>query len=236
MLSHDIRNPLGVILGYVDLLLETVQEDAHEERGMLERLKRSALIVHSLVINYLTCSQLEAGQITLAKRPTPINQVLRLVGQQHEAEARRRHLTLEVYGGEQLPPVEADPLALERVFANLLHNALKFTPELGRVTVRAERQDAVVVVTIADTGPGIAPEELPLLFEKYRRSATATHRDGVGLGLFIVKELVEAHDGRIEVASALGAGTAFSVFLPVASTACATACAQGERAASSLAG
>ena len=112
-----------------------------------------------------------------------------------------------------------DSTTLERVFANLVHNALKFTPETGRVVVSARPQSAgaeEVLVEVRDTGPGIAPEELPFLFEKYRRAAATRKQEGTGLGLFIVKTLVEAQGGRIEVESRLGSGTCFRVLLPAA--------------------
>jgi len=112
--------------------------------------------------------------------------------------------------------IAGDPLALERVFANLMDNALRFTPELGRVRVSSAWRNSEVVVAVADTGPGVAPEEIPGLFEKYQRAAASQHRKGSGLGLFIVKALVEAHRGRVEVESTLGNGSCFSVFLPIA--------------------
>jgi signal transduction histidine kinase len=106
-------------------------------------------------------------------------------------------------------------VALERIFANLLHNALKFTPGAGQVAIRSAPQNGEIVVSVADTGPGIAPQEIPLLFERYKQSKTSRNREGAGLGLFIVKSLVDAYQGRVEVESSLGVGTCFSVFLPV---------------------
>jgi len=145
-----------------------------------------------------------------------INDVLRRVGEQYESEIRRRQLTFQVRLQEGLPFIEGDPVALERVFANLLHNALKFTPKAGQVTVHSARRNGEVVASVADTGPGLAPQEIPLLFEKYRQARGSRNREGAGLGLFIVKSLVEAHRGRVEVESTVGAGTRFAVFLPVA--------------------
>jgi len=217
MLTHDIRNPLGVILGYAEMLLDQARErEAHKEVDLLARLKSSALTVHSLVANYLDFSKIEAGHLTLTKEPLAVNSVLGQVGQQYEAEAQRRCLTLEVRLQDVLPWVKGDPLALERVFANLLSNALKFTPAGGRVRVSSAQQNGEVVVTVADTGPGIAAEDLPFLFEKYHRAAATQQHEGVGLGLFIAKALVAAHGGRIEVESTPGSGTSFAVFLPIA--------------------
>jgi len=147
MLTHDIKNPLGIILGYAEILLEETRErNSLAEEDLLQRLKSNVLLVHSLVTNYLDISKIEAGHLTLVKEPLGLNNILHQVGQQYEAEAQRCHLTLEFHLQQELPVVEGDTLALERVFANLVHNALKFTPERGRVTVSSAYQDGEVVV------------------------------------------------------------------------------------------
>jgi PAS domain S-box-containing protein len=217
MLTHDIRTPLQVILGYSELLLDEAQ--AHNrtwEADVLLRLRSSTLTVSSLVANYLDFSKIEKGRLELTTRPLALNHILRQIKEQYEAEARRRRVTLHLQLQEDLSTIHGDPLALERVFANLLQNALKFTPEAGQVTVRSAQDDGEVIAAIADSGPGIAPEELPLLFEKYRRTEEGKKREGTGLGLFIVKSLVEAHGGRVEVESIVGVGSCFRVFLPTA--------------------
>jgi len=217
MLTHDIKNPLGVVLGYAELLIEEVQEgDTTEAVDLLERLKSNALVVNSLVANYLDFSRSETGHLILTKRPVELNQLLQQVWRRYEAEARHRGVTLAFRPQPGLPLVKGDPLALERIFANLVHNALKFTPETGHVTLSVAQHNQEVTVAVADTGPGIAAHELATIFEKYRRAAATRHREGMGLGLFIVKTLVEAHAGRIEVHSTVGKGSCFTVFLPVA--------------------
>ncbi|MGH7929480.1 MAG: sensor histidine kinase, partial [Candidatus Binatia bacterium] len=112
---------------------------------------------------------------------------------------------------------EGNPEALERIFANLVDNALKFTPASGEVTLGSEFYNGEVIATVSDTGPGIAQQELHLIFEKYLRAAKDQFRTGVGLGLFIVQQLVNAHGGRIEVSSTPGISTRFSICLPAAS-------------------
>ena len=223
LFTRDIKTPVEVILGYSDLLLEEARErdaKAKEDEDALERLTSNARTIYSLATNYLQLSRIEAGHLTVGKQPLLLTDLLRRVGRQYQGEARRRRITLEFHLQEGLPAVEGDTLGLEQIFTNLLNNALKFTPELGRVTVSATQQNGEVVIAVADTGLGIAPEEVATIFEKYRRVGTAQDREGVGLGLFIVKTLVEAHRGRLAVESTLGAGTCFSVFLPAAPTGC----------------
>ena len=219
MLIHDIKNPLDVILGYSEMLLEEARERrAVAEERLIERLKSNVLTLHSLLTNYLNVTQIEAGRLTLAKRALHLNDLLRRIGQQYEAEAGRRRIALKFRLHTDLPLVQGDPLALERVFTNLVTNALKFTPGRGTVTIRStlSKKKDKIIGTVADTGVGLAPEEIPTIFEKYQRAENAIPYEGSGIGLFIVKALVEAHDGRVEVKSTLGRGTRFSVILPTA--------------------
>jgi signal transduction histidine kinase len=198
------------------MLLEETGDSRDVKTGeILGRIRSSGLTVHSLVANYLDLSRIETGQLILRKELLQLNDLLLQVGRQYEAEARQRRLALDIRLQTNLPPVTADAVALERVFANLLHNALKFTPTGGQVTIHSTQNDKGVVVAVADTGPGLAPEEIPLLFEKYQKAEHSKHQAGTGLGLFIVKSIVEAHEGRISVDSTPGTGTCFSVFLPI---------------------
>jgi signal transduction histidine kinase len=215
MLTHDIRNPLGVILGYADMLLEEARERGDASSAhFLDRLQSNALMIHALVTNYLDLSQIEAGRLQLSLKAIPVNAILERIRQQYDSEARRQRILFRVRYTKGLPLIQGDALALERVFANLVHNALKFTPPMGRITISSARQGPAIIVTVADTGPGMSPEEIPALFQKYRRSARSGGYEGVGLGLFIAKTLIEAHGGQIKVESTLGRGTRFLVSLP----------------------
>jgi PAS domain S-box-containing protein len=215
MLSHDIKNPLSVLIGYADYLQQEANEHSVVKSvEVLPWIKSSGLTILSLVNNYLDLSRIEDQQLILAHEPLGINDLLRRIGHQYEGEALHRKIRFELSLEPRLPLVAGDPVALDRVFTNLVYNALKFTPNGGQVTVRSVRRGDEVVVAITDSGPGIIQEEIPLLFEKYRRSAGTRRKDGMGLGLFIVKTLVERLNGRVEVESVVGSGTEFRVVLP----------------------
>jgi PAS domain S-box-containing protein len=216
MLTHDIKSPLSVVLGYADLLIEERDTQTAEEReNDLRQLRENVNTVFSLVDNYLNLSQIEDGRLSLQKEPLELNTLLTQVGQRYETEARQRRIKLKFNLQKELPPIEGDPIALSRVVGNLVDNALKFTPQAGNITVSSFRRNGEVIASIADTGPGIPSEEVPLLFEKYQRGSTGRNVEGTGLGLFIVKALVEAHGGHIEVKSTQDRGASFSVVLPI---------------------
>jgi signal transduction histidine kinase len=215
VLSHDIRNPLGVVLGYTEMLeMELRTCNASHAEMLLQRLKNSAQHVHALVTNYLDVSRIEAGQLSLVKQAISLNELLQRLEQRYTSEAQRKSITLTFSLGEEPRLLFADPLALERVFTNLFSNALKFTPEGGLIIVESDWRGAEAVVEVRNTGGGIPPDELPFLFHKYRKVRKAQHRDGMGLGLFIVKTLVEAHGGRVTVDSFPDLETCFSVSFP----------------------
>ena len=232
-----------MILGYTQMLLEGIQdqekepEDAESEgpadtemnAHILERILCNTLTVHSLVANYLDLSKIEAGQLSIAKHPVQLNTILEQVSTKYETAARNANVQLSLHlqdgkGGQnemdemdemdELPMITGDALALERVFANLVSNALKFTPEGGQVTLSTTQHDGSVVAAITDTGSGMNPEEIPSLFEKYRRAKKDHSKEGIGLGLFIVKTLVNQHNGRIQVESTPGRGSCFQLFFP----------------------
>ena len=216
MLTHDIKSPLAVVLGYADLLLDSHgQQSVQQQEHDLRHLRDNVCMVFSLVENYLNVSRLEDGHLSLDKKPIEINTLLTQVGQQYEAEARQRSVALEFALQPDLPVLHADGLALARVVSNLVSNALKFTPRNGHVTVSSSCRNGEVVASVTDTGPGIPTEEVPLLFEKYHRGTTSREVEGTGLGLFIAKALVEAHGGHIEVQTAPNRGANFSLVLPL---------------------
>ena len=222
MLTHDIKNPLAIVLGFAGLLGE-IGDLNDEQRDLVARMEANANTVLTLVANYLNLSQIENGKLDLHTKPVDVADVIESVVLQYRGQAERQEITLNCTIDGPLGIIPADAMALERVLTNLVHNALKFTPELGTVTLRAHRESDAVIVQVSDTGIGIKSEELPTIFQPYRRGTLRQPREGVGLGLFIAQSLVRAHGGRIEVESAIGRGTSFTVWLPTAAAAEASA-------------
>jgi signal transduction histidine kinase len=177
-------------------------------------LRDNALHLKSLLDNYLDFSRIEERRLILASERLELAGLVASVQQRFEAEAHRRGIAVE-YRNREPVHVKGDRLALERVMSNLLQNALKFTPVGGRITLEVVRRGGEAVVNIADSGPGIEPDQRDALFEKFTRGEWASRQPGVGLGLFIVKELVTAHGGRVQVDSVVGQGSCFSIVLPI---------------------
>lgn len=213
MLTHDARNRLFVILNYVEILrLGARERGLVSDQGILESLEANCLALHSLITSCLAVSQIRS--LTCERASIDLNAVLSRVVRQYAPDAHQRRLCLEHSLQPTLPRVEGDTLALERVFANLIENALKFTPAPGRITVTSRQRADEVSVTVTDTGPGMSAEHVALLTGLDRwGSATAVPR---GLGLRTVRALVTAQDGRVEVTRPRYSGTCVAVFLRTA--------------------
>jgi len=175
-----------------------------------------------LVDELLDLARLEAGQVTLAREPVDIADLLRACAARFASVADQAGIGVEVQAPSLLPLVVGDPDRLGQVFGNLVDNAIKHSagaPGGGRVALRAEQQDRMVVCSVTDNGPGIPADDLPRVFERFYQvdKSRARGRSGAGLGLAIVKEIVQAHGGRITVESVEGLGTRFAVYLPAPS-------------------
>lgn len=218
MLAHDIRNPVSLVCGYAELLLrdQGTPMDAAMTRKCYERIFNAAQVVESLVSNYLDFSRIEAGRLDLAKNHVEIVELLGRIVERFQGEAQMRAISFGLRAHSTAMFVLGDTLALDRVFANLLNNAFKFTPNHGAIGLSVTCRDGAAVIEVRDSGPGIAAEKLPTLFQKFNRIELGERQEGVGLGLFIVRELVSAHGGRVDVASTPGEGSCFAVVLPLA--------------------
>lgn len=218
-LAHDIKNPLGIVLGYAEMLIEILEEKKGDKENLqlLERILTSGQRIVNLVTGFLDASKAEVGKLEIAHRPVSFNTLLKDVVRQQEPELQRKQLTLELNLDEQLPEIMGDAAQLDRVFWNLIGNAIKFTPTGGKINVLCRREDGHISVAVQDTGIGIPQEELPLLFTQFKRLKGAARIEGTGLGLFIVKTIIEAHKGSVRVESVDGQGSTFTVRIPIRS-------------------
>ncbi|MEW6567524.1 MAG: ATP-binding protein [Chloroflexota bacterium] len=213
--SHDLRSPLTAILGYVELI-ERSGPVTELQRDFIRRVQLSVEQMTSLVTALLDLGRIEAG-LDSGKENARIGVLANYAVEGLRGAARSKALNLEVDIPGDLPSVTGVPLRLRQVVANLLDNAIKYTPPGGRVAVRARSEEEQVILEIADTGPGIPPADQPYLFDKFFRASNVPPEvSGAGLGLSIVKSIVDNHGGRIWVDSALGKGTTFTVVLPAA--------------------
>jgi signal transduction histidine kinase len=213
IVAHDLRSPLNTISMATSLLLDMPATEADRVKR-LKIIKRSGEAMDRLIQDLLSVTTIEAGRLSIAPRQLRVEDLFRDASEMLEASAREKSITLKVDRAADLPPVRGDPARVLQVFSNLVGNAVKFTPEGGVITLSAERADNRIQCAIADTGPGIPPEDLPRIFGKFWQSKRGDRR-GVGLGLAIARGIVEAHGGSISVRSEMGKGSVFSFSLPV---------------------
>lgn len=211
VVSHDLRNPLSAVELQAQLLERT---DGDRVRAQAGAIRRAAERMRHLIGDLLDAAQLEAGRFAVERRPAPPAQLARDAHELFAPLAERKKLRLTSVVAAELPPISCDREAVLRVLSNLLGNAVKFTPEGGRVTISAALEGDAVRFAVTDTGPGIPPDQIAHLFDRYWQARTG--RAGVGLGLYIAKGIVDAHGGAIDVESSLGAGSTFSFTIPVA--------------------
>ncbi len=215
--SHDLRTPLSIIQGYVEtLLIKDDQLTPEERKNYLEITLGSSEKLARLISQLFEYSKLEAKQVQPKKEPFFIAELAQDVFQKYQLIAKRKNIHLQLDQPQNLPMVFADLSLVERVIQNLMDNALKFTPAGGKVTITLRPMEKSVEVRIADTGPGIPESEQSAIFERYRKASSVTQLSaGAGIGLAIVKKILEMHDATIRVQSRLNEGTAFWFQLPV---------------------
>ncbi|HEV8713437.1 MAG TPA: PAS domain-containing sensor histidine kinase [Candidatus Binatia bacterium] len=215
-MSHELRTPLSVILGYSELITEGEFGPLSDEQGeTLKRIRRNALELHELITSVLDLSRLEAGRLPIDVKEIQVPALLEEL--KAEVQEAYQHLQLhfrwEVEA--ELAPISTDPQKLKVVLRNLIGNAVKFTPQ-GSITVKASAKSGGVEVSVSDTGIGISPDALTMIFEPFRQvNGTATRQyGGTGLGLHIVKRLTELLGGTVTVESEVERGSTFMVWVP----------------------
>jgi two-component system phosphate regulon sensor histidine kinase PhoR len=214
--SHELRTPLSIIKGYVETLLDEQPPDEETSRQFLQTIQRHSRRLEALIADLLSISALESQQARLNFEPVAMSAAAQSVVDELARQAFEKFVAVSVEIPEQLPAVRADAQRLHQVLFNLLDNAIKYTPSGGHVTIRAEEKNGCIETTVADDGPGIAPEHLPHVFERFYRVDKARSRElgGTGLGLSIVKHIVQSHTGRVWAESELEKGSTFYFTLP----------------------
>lgn len=215
-LSHELRTPLTSILGWANLL-NTNNLDGATRAQAMESIERNAHIQKRLIDDLLDVSRIISGKLRLDMRGLNLSSVIEDAIDVVRPTSDAKNITIAYAGDAELGPISGDPGRLQQVVWNLLFNAVKFTPEGGRVEVRVERDGSRARVVVSDTGHGIPAEFLPRVFDRFRQADGATTRayGGLGLGLAIVRHLVEAHGGTVYAESpGEGMGATFSFTLP----------------------
>lgn len=205
-MSHELRTPLNAIIGYTELILDNIYGEVPEKiRDVLQRLEKNGRHLLGLINEVLDVAKIEAGRLTLSMGDYSIGEIVQTVSAALEALAAEKGLLLKVFVPEDLPVGRGDERRLTQVLMNLVGNAIKFT-EAGEVRIEVQTSNEGFLVSVADTGSGIALPDQQYIFEEFRQvdSSNTRSKGGTGLGLSIAQRIVELHGGRIWVESELG--------------------------------
>ena len=218
--SHELKTPLSVIKVCAETLLDGAADDPQHRANFLDQIASQSNRLHALILDLLSLARIESGEELFNIQPVVVDDVVSACLERLRTKAEAKKQTLEVVppDGAESVAVQADEEAFEQILDNLLDNAVKYTPEGGRVCVRWRREGQDVCLQVADTGIGIPASDLPRIFERFYRVDKARSREmgGTGLGLSIVKHLTQAMHGSVRAASGPGQGTTFTVCLPCA--------------------
>ena len=216
--THEIRTPLTAIIGYLETIKNGAIVNIDETKKFVDIILNQAERLNRLVEDLLTLSHIELKELKFNFENVSINAAITNVISLVETKAKEKKITIHNNVRENFPMIRADKDKLTQIFVNILDNAVKFTPESGRITIVAKEADAYTAVSISDTGIGVPRDEIQRLGERFYRVDRSRSRDlgGTGLGLSIVKHLMIAHGGRMEIESELGRGTTVFLLFPLA--------------------
>ncbi|HEX2711584.1 MAG TPA: ATP-binding protein, partial [Candidatus Acidoferrales bacterium] len=216
--SHELKTPLTAIQGFAETLLAGALDDRENRRRFLEIIRDHARRLARLTDDLLELSMIEAGRLKLELQPVAVDELIAACVETTRLKAHQKQQVIEAECSAELPRARGDLNRLAEVLQNLLDNAVQYTPEGGRIAVRARTADGTVVITVSDTGIGIPQADQQRIFERFYRADAARSREvgGTGLGLAIARHIVEAHGGLIWVESTVGQGSDFHFSIPVA--------------------
>ena len=216
MMTHDLKSPLMVMLGYVQAIKLGMWGSVDQQvQSSIDEIERSGQNLSSMIENMLDVYRLEIGLVQIHRHFCDIREILEECYRDSKLEAEDQWINLTFSIDAEIPPMYVDCKQLMRVFANLIGNAIKFTPRNGEVAITAGVVDGNLQVAVKDTGIGISGKDISRIFNKYFRSERAAGFKGTGLGLTISRSIVEAHGGIVEVESSEGHGSTFTVKIPV---------------------
>jgi signal transduction histidine kinase len=211
-ISHELHTPLGFIKGYsTSLLRSDTTWDEATQREFLTIIDEESDHLVELIDRMLDSARLESGSMPMDFQPVRLDSLIRDIVQRIHSRQKSLEVELELITA---PPIQADSVRLTQVFNNLFENALKYAPG-AKITISLQCYEHRQVVTFSDQGPGISPEHLQFLFERFYRVPGQSGKHGTGLGLFICRQIIQAHHGQISVKTMPGKGTAFHIELPV---------------------
>ncbi|HXX40868.1 MAG TPA: ATP-binding protein [Chthoniobacterales bacterium] len=217
--SHELRTPLSILRGYIETLRDDPNISTEESTRILEVMDRHSRRLGRLVDDLLALAKLESGGSKLQMSQIDLSKLFADVVRDWEKKLAEKNLKVTVDLPKSLPPLRADEARLQEVLYNLIDNAVKYSPQNGKIGLQASQRDGDLVLCVTDNGTGIAKEDLPRIFERFYRVDKARSRalGGTGLGLSIVKHIAQLHGGRAEAESEAGKGTRVSVILPIKS-------------------
>ena len=221
VMSHELKQPLNLILVNAEMLVRTPEGKASPQVKQIgDTIMRAVSAQETIVNDLLDLSRVQTGKLHLRHEPTDLSDIVQRFGEALAMDAARKNIAMQIHLPEQALICACDPVRIEQVIWNLLGNAIKFTPEGGAVTVSLTAENGDARLEVADTGVGISAEFLPNVFELFNQgdqlNVTGQLRPGLGIGLALVRELVNAHDGRIAAMSeGKGRGSTFTVWLPL---------------------
>jgi two-component system, sensor histidine kinase and response regulator len=220
IVSHDMRTPLSVVHTTTSMLLNPKYKLTPEQvREQHERIRRNVDLMNRMIGDLMDMVHLRSGRLSINPKPTVVNDVLREAITAHEVPARDKGLQLTYDAGNDIMRAEADRARLMQLFQNLLGNAVKFTKAGDSINVSSRTRGNHAQIEIADSGPGIAADDLPHIFDPYYSASKKHQKTGTGLGLYIAKGIVDAHGGTIRCVSEPGVGTTFNITLPLTANA-----------------
>jgi two-component system, OmpR family, sensor kinase len=223
--SHELKTPLTSIQGFSQAILDGTAYTLEQQKQSAQVIFNEAERMYRMALNLLDLTRLDAGIADLKRAPVDLTALLKSIGERFAPQAHKAGVTLEIKSADLLPIITGDGDRLAQVLTNLVDNALKFTKLGGRVLVSTILAGNFIDITVADTGVGIPPEALPRIFDRFYQADVSRRggkKHGAGLGLAIVREIVEAHGGKISVHSVVGQGSEFVVRLPLVDPAVST--------------